>query len=283
MYRHARIYDGADVLDVGTGSGYGAALLSRRLGAEHVTSIDVDPYLTSIAAERLAEAGVSPALVTADATAELPGSYDRIVPMVSVPAVPASWLAALRPGGRLVFSLARTSVLITAGKTADGGADGQVEWYPAAFMAARRGDDYPSPLDGMFTRIRDAEGEDVGRGRYPVLDVTWGWELDAILEVTAPGITHRYEHDERTGVETAWMLHGDGSWARAAGTEDQLPVVHQAGPRRLWDILEDIRHRWVLEGTLPLRGASVRIGPDGTCHLSRGKWRATIGAETSEP
>lgn len=281
MYRHAQVYDGADVLDVGAGSGYGAALLARRLGAAHVTSIDVDPYLTSAAAQRLAAIGVSPAIVTADATAELPGSYDRIVPMVSSPGIPVSWLTALRPGGRLVFSLARTSVLITANKTADGGAEGQVEWDRAAFMGVRHGAEYPSSPDETFEKIRDAEGEDIGRGRYPVLDVTWGWELDAMLEVTVPGILHRYERDQDTGVDTAWMMHEDGSWARAAGAEGQSPVVHQAGPRRLWDVLEDIRHRWVLDGALPLRGASAVIEPDGTCQLARGGWRATISAPLS--
>jgi protein-L-isoaspartate O-methyltransferase len=56
MYRRARICDGADVLDVGTGSGYGAALLARRLGAAHVTTIDIDPYLTRVARERLESA-----------------------------------------------------------------------------------------------------------------------------------------------------------------------------------------------------------------------------------
>jgi hypothetical protein len=32
MYRHAYIRDGMDILDVGTGSGYGTALLATRLG-----------------------------------------------------------------------------------------------------------------------------------------------------------------------------------------------------------------------------------------------------------
>jgi len=277
MYRHAQIYDGADILDIGTGTGYGAALLTRRLGAEHVTSIDVDPYLTHIAGARLSTIGARPEILTADATGELPGSYDRIVPMMSAPKVPESWLTALRPGGRLVFSLARTSVLITANKNPDGSAAGQVEWYPAAFMAARHGPDYPSGLDDMLAAIREAEGEHISHGRYPVLDVTWGWELDAILEATAPGIRHHYEHDDKNGMETAWMIHEDGSWARAAGNENEPPIVHQSGPRRLWDILEDIRHRWVTDGALPLRGANVKIDPDGTCHLTRGNWSATIG------
>lgn len=48
MLRHAHVYDGADVLDVGTGSGYGCAVLAHRLGGQHVTSVDVDAYLTEV-------------------------------------------------------------------------------------------------------------------------------------------------------------------------------------------------------------------------------------------
>jgi hypothetical protein len=58
---------------------------------------------------------------------------------------------------------------------------------------------------------------------------------------------------------------------------DQRPVVRQGGPRRLWDTLDDIRHRWILDGFLPVREADVVIDPDGTCQLSRGEWKATIG------
>jgi|ERR1022692_13479 protein-L-isoaspartate O-methyltransferase len=277
MYRHARIYDGADVLDVGTGPGYGCALLTRRLGAEHVTSIDVDPYLTSTATARLADCGLHPQILTCDASTELPGNYDRIVPMLSMSAIPPSWLTALRTGGRLVFSLAASGVVITATKTADGGATGQVESKPAWFMADRQGDDYPPRQAGAFEAIRDRDGEQVTRGRYPAIAVTWDSDLDAMLSVTAPGIMNDYEHDQQTGITTAWMLHEDGSWARAGGREDEPPLVHQGGPRRLWDILDDIRHHWITHGTLPLRGADAHIDPDGTCYLSQGDWHATIG------
>jgi protein-L-isoaspartate O-methyltransferase len=99
MYRHARLYNGAAILDVGTGSGYGCALLASRFGDAAVTSIDVDPYLTKAAGERLAAAGFGPRLVTGDATEALPGEFDRIVSMMSVPVVPGSWMAAL-PGLR---------------------------------------------------------------------------------------------------------------------------------------------------------------------------------------
>jgi protein-L-isoaspartate O-methyltransferase len=83
MYRHATVTGDCDVLDVGTGSGYGCALLAARLGDRHVTSIDVDEYLAQAAAERLDAVGRHPRVITGDATGPLPGSYDRIVSMTA--------------------------------------------------------------------------------------------------------------------------------------------------------------------------------------------------------
>ncbi|WP_268762062.1 methyltransferase domain-containing protein, partial [Frankia casuarinae] len=54
MYQHAQLAEGLNILDVGTGSGYGAALLARRYDDQRITTIDVDPYLVAAAADRLA-------------------------------------------------------------------------------------------------------------------------------------------------------------------------------------------------------------------------------------
>lgn len=277
MYRHAGITDAADILDVGTGSGYGCALLARRLGDHQVTSVDVDDYLVKAAAERLASIGLNPEVAVCDATGPLPGGYDRIVSMTSVAPVPASWLAALRPGGRLVTVLAGTGLLVTADKTPDGGAAGRTEWYRAGFMTARSGPDYPPPLLEQFPAARDADGDHVSTGRYPVLSISNAWELYSMLGVTVPGVQDHYE-ETGDGQRTAWLLHPDGSWARATGTGDGPPVVHQAGPRRLWDIVDDIRHAWLTDGKLPAYGATVTITPDGSVQLTRGRWQATIPA-----
>jgi protein-L-isoaspartate O-methyltransferase len=273
MYRRARMVDGAAILDVGTGSGYGTALLAARFGDAQVTSIDIDPYLTQAAAERLGSLGLHPAILTSDATGDLPGTFDRITPMVSLPGIPASWLTALNPDGRLVFSLTGGSVLITARKTPDGGAVGRVEYERASFMAARHGP--ASTLHGPIPdHALDGDGEHVTTSPYPVVDPAWGWELNAILSVTTPGLT--INTDDRAGVTTTWITHPDGSWARATGTADQPALVHQAGPRRLWDILDGHRRYWLTHGYLPLRGAPARIDPDGTCHLDHDDWHATI-------
>lgn len=274
MYRHARLYTGADVLDVATGSGYGCALLAKRFGDEHVTSIDVDAYLTEAAAERLDSVDLHPKVVTCDATGPLPGSYDRIVAMVGMPTVPASWMEALRPGGRLVTVIADTSLIITATKQDDGWAHGQVEWDRAMFMSTRSGPDFePSP---DLAPVADAEG-DVTRGRYPVVSVMEAWDLHSVLEVAAPGVVHGYGEDD-DGTRTALMAHADGSWARAVGHGTDPPTVHQGGPRRLWDILDELRDEWLAQGYFQLFGAQAWIPPEGgVIHLVRGKWKATIG------
>ncbi|GIH72767.1 methyltransferase domain-containing protein [Sphaerimonospora thailandensis] len=276
MYRHARIGDKDTVLDVGTGSGYGTAVLCRLLGDDRVTSIDVDAYLTAAAADRLSEAGHKPRVVTSDATAPLPGAFDRIVAMVSVRPIPASWLEALAPGGRLATTITNTSLIVTAVKTADGGAVGQVERDWAMFMRARRGTDYPPGLAELLDVARTADGEHVAMTRFPVLDIEEdAWELRSMLEVAVPGIQHEYH--ENTNTRTAIMVHPDGSWARAVQAEHTRPVVHQTGPCRLWDEFDAIRDYWLQNGSLPLYGAAVRVDPDGVIHLRRGRWQATIG------
>jgi len=278
MYRHAIIGDGADVLDVGTGSGYGTALLSARVGDQHVTSIDVDEYLTRAAAERLGSIGLRPQATAADATGPLSGTYDRIVSTVAVRPVPASWLTALRPGGRLVTTITRTSLIVTADKTPDGGASGQTEWDRAGFMHTRTTPAYPLAALQRFTAVRDADGEQVTTGQYPVVNVNESWELYSMLGITAPGIQHHYEQAP-DGTRTAWMIHPDGSWARATATRDEAPVIHQAGPRRLWTLLDDTRRAWLQDGSLPAYGARATISPDGTITLKRGRWQAVIPAD----
>ncbi|WP_368661705.1 methyltransferase domain-containing protein [Streptomyces sp. NA02950] len=274
MLRHGLLYDGADLGLIGTGTGASTALAVRRLGDKHVTTMDVDPYLTEAATERLASLGMSPRVVTCDAMEPLPGDFDRIVSLVALRNL-ASVLAALRPGGRLVTTLARMNVIVTADKEADGCARGVVEWDRAGFMGTRAGSDYPPGAGETFAAVRDREGQQVTEGRYPVLNVAEAWDVRAMLELAVPGVETRYE--ESGEQRTAWLVHTDGSWARAEATWIDPPMVHQGGPRRLWTALERIRHRLNAEGGLPIYGSHVHITPDGVCHFTRGTWSASYG------
>lgn len=279
MLRHGLLYEGADIGLIGTGTGTSTALVARRFGPEHVTSIDVDPYLNEAATERLASIGLAPKVVTCDATGPLPGDFDRIVSLVALPNL-AGVVAALRPGGRLVTTLARMNVIVTADKKPDGSARGRVEWDRAGFMATRSGPDYLPGLEKMLADVRDRDGEEVTTGRYPVFNVSDAWDVQAMLELAIPGVVSDYT--ERGKHRTAWLVHPDGSWARASAHWLDPPEVHQSGPQRLWTRLERIRNRLNGQGSLPLYGSRVHITPDGLCHFARGAWRACYGGAPAE-
>lgn len=53
MLRHLDVADGMRVMEVGTGTGWTAGLLSHRLGADNVVSLEVDPTLAADARARL--------------------------------------------------------------------------------------------------------------------------------------------------------------------------------------------------------------------------------------
>ena len=90
------------VLEIGTGSGYFAALLAAR--AEWVRSIEIDPELVRLASDNLARSGVENVVVVQGdgllGWAER-APYDVIVLWGAVSAVPAALLAQLKVGGRL--------------------------------------------------------------------------------------------------------------------------------------------------------------------------------------
>jgi protein-L-isoaspartate(D-aspartate) O-methyltransferase len=92
------------VLDVGTGSGYQAAVLARL--AKRVYSIEIVPELAASARERLAALGYTNVeVITGDGWAGLPAHapFDGILVAAAPPEVPPALLAQLAVGARLVI------------------------------------------------------------------------------------------------------------------------------------------------------------------------------------
>lgn len=266
---------GDQILDVGTGSGYSAALLGHRFGDDQVASIDVDAYLVQVARLRLGTFGRTPRIDATDATGPLPGvGYDRILATVSVRPVPRSWLDALRPGGRIVASIAQTSLLIHADMGDDGIVRGKIHAHPASFMRTRQQEaDYASRLDDVYGAARDLPGDHIRPLAGPMPDLWTDWSLRHLYELHNPDVEHRTAVLE-DGTQLIWLLSRDGSWARA---EQSSGVVHQTGRRRLWDDLEHVRDRWDSAGHFPLHEMSVQLKAGGSTVTSPdGSWTMPI-------
>jgi protein-L-isoaspartate(D-aspartate) O-methyltransferase len=91
-----------NVYEVGTGSGYLAALLARR--ARHVTSAEIHPDLKAFGAQNLRRAGIGNVTLLEGDGARAPlaeSAFDVIVLTGSTPILPQAFLDRLAPGGRL--------------------------------------------------------------------------------------------------------------------------------------------------------------------------------------
>ena len=100
VLQELRIQHSDQVLEVGTGSGYLTALLSRL--AKKVTSVEIVPELRAFAEKNLAARRIdNVTLALGDAAQGWSGSYDVIVLTGSTPVLPEAFRKSLNPGGRL--------------------------------------------------------------------------------------------------------------------------------------------------------------------------------------
>lgn len=106
-----------DVLEIGAGSGYMAALLAAK--ARHVTTVEIDPVLRDMAAKNLASYGVQNVdVVLGDgargwANSGTQSPYDVIVISGSLPVLPDAFLQQVKVGGR-IFAIVGTSPVMSA-------------------------------------------------------------------------------------------------------------------------------------------------------------------------
>ena len=100
---------GHRVLEVGTGTGYNAALLASLVGADgHVTTVELEPDLAEAARHRLDQIGLPGVEVAAgDGRHGHPAGapYDRVIITAGARQIAAAWTDQLADGGRLVVPL----------------------------------------------------------------------------------------------------------------------------------------------------------------------------------
>ncbi|MGP4109787.1 methyltransferase domain-containing protein [Streptomyces sp. 4N509B] len=268
---------GSRVLEIGTGSGYNAALLSWLAGDAHVTTVDTSERLISLARARLADLGLRPETRRADGAAGAAdrAPFDRIVATCSVRRVPAAWFEQCAPGGVMVVPIRGAlagGMIARLTKLPDGSAAGHVLHTPAAFMPLLSGPPpgaVAPPSEGGARRDSELSGS--------VLD-NWTFSFFAQLHMTSTTV-RAYENRDGAHLTT---LHdpGDGSTARVADHRPGGPgsgsTVVTSGPRDLWAEIERAhdawlrlnrpRREWFTISATPREQTLAFRAPDGRVH-----------------
>lgn len=247
------VQPGHHVMEIGTGTGFNTALLSKLAGRDgEVASLEVDPDIARIARRNLRNSGYGTAevqVVAKDGSLGLPDwgqSFDRVISTASAQLghVPYTWVEQTRPGGVIVTPVraALTSgPLVRFVVNDDGTATGRMATMGVAFMELRSQRTAWASDDAV-----DESASDVSK-RPTECDPWLMFSQFAsrwALAVALPSC--EYDLQEHEYVKLTDPV--SGSWAIARPGSDGGFVVWQHGVRRLWDDAEAGYHWWLDHG-----------------------------------
>lgn len=152
MIQAAQLEPDAVVLEIGTGSGYAAAVLSRMV--KDVYTIERIPNLSAGAGKVIKQLGYSNVhLKIGDGSLGWPekGPYDAIIVTAGAPVVPDSFLNQLKTGGRIIIPVgdAISQQLLRLRKTSNGQLTQEIlEWVRFVPLIGKQGwPDSDEPFD----------------------------------------------------------------------------------------------------------------------------------------
>ena len=213
------------MLQVATGTGYTAALLCERLGSVRVTSIDVDPYLTTAARNRLRRCGYTPRMVTADGAHghSERAPYDRIIVTFGVSRIPTAWIDQTRVGG-IVLAPVRSG-LVTLIVTGRGHAEGR--FIGPGYFMRHRATPTALPDAGPVRQAPAKEGPPWPQRTTELpASVYYNNDFRFLIELTMPRLNHGHPDDDLNNL----ILNApDGSHAHV----DTEGTLTKSGPCRL--------------------------------------------------
>lgn len=265
MLEELTVEDDHRVLEIGTGTGYSAALMSYRLGNDFVTSVEIDPQVAERAAKGLEAAGFSPHLVTGEGLNGHPlgAPYDRVIATCSVRHLPCAWINQTRPGGSILTTMSgwlqASSSLVCLEVTGAGTAEGEFLPGTDSFMPARPHeapalpDDVLAWIDGLDSIRREtAAGAEI-------LDPWEGWTSRFIAQLAVPS-AQLMTCAVDDGPMTAYLI--DSVHGAVAALPEGSGMVQEGGDGALWTLVERAVERWREAGSPALDQFRLRVTPN---------------------
>ena len=256
MLDAADLHFGLSVLEVGTGSGFNAALLASVVGTENVTTIEIDTDLAERAAAALERSGWPVEVVAADGEKGYPprAPFDRIMATAAVGTVPCAWVEQTRPGGfvLLPFGTAfHSGALLRLRVHDDGTATGRFGG-DAAFMWTRA---QRPPHGAVEDRVQSEHDFEESTTTLHPYEPVGDFDASFTIGLRVPGMTSTLVYDQEDPTSQRYTVYlmdpGSESWASWRVTPGQGQyAVRQHGPRRLFAELE-AAYRWWLGAGRP--------------------------------
>ncbi|SDH76927.1 protein-L-isoaspartate(D-aspartate) O-methyltransferase [Sinosporangium album] len=242
---------GDRILEIGTGSGWTAALLSWAAGHDGITSIEVDAQVAAQAAATLQKAGYAPNLIVGDGVKGCleRAPYDRVHVTAGVAHIPMAWIEQTRPGGTIVMPWHGSGrighqlrLTVLNNTTAVGRFHGT-----ASFMMLRE-QRYNARWSSHCYEEADVSTTELHPRTLGEADL--GAQL--MFAALAPRVGW---HDVSDGTAYSLLMYelddqeATGSWAACDFEPGAVEFqVTQYGKRRLWDELSSAYLQWVSLG-----------------------------------
>ena len=273
MLAHCAAAPGQRVLEIGTGTGYNAALLAQRLGAGNVVTIEIDNELAHTARNALKATGYDAVtVVTGDGAQGYPPAapFDRVLSTAAVHQVPYSWVDQTRPGGLVItpwgtdyYNGGLLVLTVTKERTATGSIIDK-----ASFMTLRQ-QRFTQP-ELTLTADDDTHATHSHTDIHPAEIANGHVAFDACiaLAILVPHCAMRYAPPEldAEGEGILWLVDArSGSWARLHHHPDRDGPyrVLQSGSRHLWDEVHTSYHWWLDAGRPTAERWRFTITPKG--------------------
>lgn len=242
MLMDLELEEGNHVLELGSGTGWSAALMQHHIGDGAVLSVEVDQGLSQQAGSNASKSRtIGAQFVVGDGARGWPARapYDRVVSTYAVRKVPQAWLDQTSPGGVILTPWASSWIsngMLKLRAAADGTCQGRFVPY-GSFMTAR-GEPVSAP--GQVTSPPDA-GADRSVTGLDIWSVIDSPQERFALGALVPGVG--YSRDPNCGeagvIARVWLFTADwSSWAAVDWSGDMTQTdfaARQFGPRRLLD------------------------------------------------